>query len=139
MKTAMLPVVLLLPVLLGACAFSIGSSRKDVHYVSTPDANPEDYRVTGGWIEVIHVPAGHPHRDRAEREFRHGMNADTSDEAADHMRASIEACPTAAALNNMGCLLEARGINDGAEGWYRAALALDPGHESIRRNLDRVQ
>lgn len=140
MKTRTTIVLLMVPVILAGCAFSIGSSKKEVHYVPVGEkAAPAEFRSVGGWIERIDVPAGRLRGEAAERAFRRALDADTADEAEDLLRESIEACPTAAALNDMGCLLEARGLPAGAEGWYRAALAVEAGNAVVLANLDRVR
>jgi Tfp pilus assembly protein PilF len=78
-------------------------------------------------------------RELAEEEFRLAMQAGDARSSEEHVRKSLAHHPTAPAWNNLGLLQVQDGRRLDAQDSFNRALALDPGYEAARRNLDKLR
>jgi hypothetical protein len=78
-------------------------------------------------------------RDQAEEEFRLAIQAKDARTSEDHLRKSLSYHPTAPAWNDLGLLQIQDGRRRDAEDSFGRALALDPGYEPARKNLEKAK
>jgi hypothetical protein len=78
-------------------------------------------------------------RELAEQEFRVAMTASDAGTSEAHLRKSLAHHPTAPAWNNLGLLQVQDGRRRDAEDSFNRALAIDPGYEAARRNLEKTR
>ena len=77
--------------------------------------------------------------DLAEHEFRLAITAKDARTSEAHLRKSLAHHPTSPAWNNLGLLQLQDGRRRDAEDSFNRALAVEPGYEPAKRNLDKVK
>lgn len=92
-----------------------------------------------GYKSTFATPEASKNRDVAEEEFRLAVQAKDARSSEDHLRKSLSSHPTAPAWNNLGLLQVQDGRKRDAEDSFGRALALDPGYEPARKNLEKTK
>jgi len=77
--------------------------------------------------------------DLAEHEFKLAVTAKDARTSEAHLRKSLAHHPTSPAWNNLGLLQLQDGRRRDAEDSFHRALAVEPGYEPAKRNLDKVR
>jgi YMGG-like Gly-zipper/Tetratricopeptide repeat len=92
-----------------------------------------------GYTSTFAESADREARDRAEIHFNLACKAMDASTSEAHLRASIDAKPTAPAWNNLGLLLLAKGDRARAQDAFEAAVRIEPGYEPAVLNLAKMK
>jgi hypothetical protein len=77
--------------------------------------------------------------DLAEQEFQLAITAKDSRTSEEHLRRSLAHHPTSPAWNNLGLLQIQDGRRRDAEDSFNRALAVEPGYEPAKRNIEKMK